>query len=222
MVNVNDFKSPDAGTQDRLEMIFARQRELMEKYHHIESKNGLLLDHNIPVDIHHRMGQARLKDMAWRTVEELCETMDAHLQGAEADHAREEIADAFHFLVEFAILSDFPLDQFDFDHDSEPDDDRLKKLFDYSDLFCRDLDKGVEFRFTLVVTRLGMTCHTLKNKPWKTSHMLTDKFLFNLRLRNVFLYFIYLAQGFGMDAQMLYDYYFRKSEVNKFRQRSDY
>lgn len=122
-MNVNDFTHKleelmrtreEKYEGDTLRMIFDRQRELMHKYHPIERDNGLLLTEDVPVDIHSHAGQARLKDMCWRCVEELGEAMNCLKNKAwkqtmmETDvvHYREELADAFHFFVELCILSD--------------------------------------------------------------------------------------------------------------------
>jgi hypothetical protein len=105
MVNVTDFKDNDIfpkvyGSEDRLHHIFKRQRELMVKYEKIEKRNGLLQTDLIPVDLHCKNGQARLKDFAWRFTEELTEAGDA--EGIL--HRQEELADALHFLIELCIL----------------------------------------------------------------------------------------------------------------------
>jgi len=104
---------------DKLEMIFQRQRELAEKYHAIEEKNA---GHSLPrydsVNIDSYEGQTRLKDFAWRTVEEIAEAMLALKlrpwkqsgQITDLDHYREELVDAVHFFVELLIMSGFDAD----------------------------------------------------------------------------------------------------------------
>ena len=138
MVNVMDFESEDKGG-DKLEAIFARQRELMEKYHVIEAKNGLLQTEDVPVDLDDRFGQARIKDLTWRVVEEL-----------------------------------------------------------------------------------GEACNCLKQRPWKQSQVVTDQDHFYEELADAFHFFIELLLTVGIDADGCFDFYMRKSEVNKFRQRSNY
>lgn len=98
---------------DQLEAIFNRQRVLMEKYHHIEKEKGLLQTEDVPVDLNDHMGQARLKDFAWRITEELGEAMNCLKNKpwkktqmmTDTVHYYEEIIDAFHFFVELCILS---------------------------------------------------------------------------------------------------------------------
>jgi hypothetical protein len=61
---------------DRLISIFDRQKELMTKYHDIEKNIGLMQTEDCPVNLHDKRGQARLKDFAWRTTEEIAEAME--------------------------------------------------------------------------------------------------------------------------------------------------
>lgn len=120
MVNIMDvekeglekFLDHDFG-EDRLKLIFDRQRKLMEKYHDIELKNKCLQTGDVPVDIQTTLGQQRLKDFAWRLTEEIGEAMSClknkpwkqtHME-TDVEHYKEEIIDAFHFFVELCILS---------------------------------------------------------------------------------------------------------------------
>ncbi len=64
--------------------------------------------------------------------------------------------------------------------------------------------------------------HTLKNSPWKTTHVLTDRDHLIEELSDAFHFFIELCIAVGLDAEDLYRIYYKKSEVNKFRQRSAY
>lgn len=223
-MNINDFKAPDPSSfTDRLEAIFARQTELMVKYHPIEHENGLLQTEAVPVDLHHRLGQARIKDFAWRTTEELAEAVDAaYEKGWQSPHAREEIADAFHFLVELAILAGLTPDRLDERlekrHDWERSvGDKLEQLFFYGGSLSLPTNAIMGF-----IRSLGMTCHLLKNKPWKQSHMLTDIDEFWDRLAETFEQFGLLCLSIEMKSSELFDLYFRKSEVNRFRQSSNY
>lgn len=138
MVNVKDVEV-EFPEGDMLENVFSRQRELMETYHHIERKNGLLQTEDVPVDLHSAQGQARLKDFAWRVTEEIGEAMNC-----------------------------------------------------------------------------------LKNKPWKQTQMLTDEVHYIEELVDAFHFFVELCILSGLSAEDLFRMYFSKSEVNKFRQRSQY
>lgn len=221
MVNVKDFKSPEIGKDDRLEAIFKRQRELMKKYHIIEATSGLLQTYDVPVDLDDAKGQARIKDFAWRCTEELMEAMDAYRNKT---HFGEEIADALHFLVELIILAGYSNE--DIAKDFKPYKRIYKKEGDdldllYSVIHVENVDSMIESVMDFLIA-LGMTCHTLKNKPWVQTQRITDKKEFKKRLLFSFLKFIRLCFVTEIDAQNLYNLYFRKSEVNKFRQRSQY
>ena len=63
--------------KESLKAIFERQRELMEKYHDIELKSGLLQTEDCPVNLDDKRGQARIKDFSWRITEEVGEALDA-------------------------------------------------------------------------------------------------------------------------------------------------
>jgi hypothetical protein len=120
-MNILDFK--DEGLElppgDKLELVFACQRELAEKYHKIEEENA---GHSLPrydqVDINSYQGQARIKDFAWRVTEEIAEAMltlknrpwKQTSQVTDEDHYREEMIDAFHFFIELLIMSGFTAD----------------------------------------------------------------------------------------------------------------
>ena len=201
---------------DRLKAIFDRQKELMEKYHHIEERSGLLQTGDCPVNLDDRRGQARIKDFAWRLTEELGEALDAE---ANQLHYQEELIDGLHFLTELTILAGKDYNTItSFDPDTNKDyldllyDDGREMALGY------DLDKLVK----VFVKELGMMCNCLKNKPWKQSHMRTDKEAFYDRLEKVWLTYMGILAVSGMETTDIVDIYFKKSQVNKFRQRSNY
>lgn len=139
-MNITDVKNkPEKDSGDMLRLIFDRQKQLMDKYHEIEAKVGLLQTPDVPVDLHSHLGQARLKDFAWRITEEIGE---------------------------------------------------------------------------------AMSC--LKNKPWKQTQMETDVQHYFEEIADAFHFFIELCLLSGINADMLFDLYFKKSEVNKWRQESKY
>jgi hypothetical protein len=138
-MNTKDIEIEAPLLGDKLENIFSRQVDLMAHYHSIEDSNGLLLYKEIPVDLHDRLGQARLRELIRRTTDELSEAS-----------------------------------------------------------------------------------HTLKNSPWKQSHVLTDVDHFYEEIADAFHFFIEFCIAAGLTAEDLYRIYFKKSEVNLFRQESRY
>ena len=222
MVNIHDVeinKNDWAG--DKLEAIFKRQGELMQKYHDIEAANGLLQTPDCPVDLHDRFGQARLKDFAWRATEELGEALDAmdkFLRGDHGiEHCNEELADALHFLTEFTILAG--LGPKDIIGVGDGEADGLDLLFHRVML---EPSSEMARLIGVFVKHMGMTCNCFKNKPWKQSHMLTDTQEFYMNLLQAWVAFIKICKAVKLNAESLTEYYFGKSEVNRFRQRSNY
>jgi len=236
-MNVDDVKDKDVptlGNNDcRLFAIFQRQHVLMGKYHEIESKNGFNAM-AAPVDLHDRQAQARLKDFAWRVTEELAEATEARAKHANIpQHFYEELSDAYHFFVELLILSGFSsshlsdLSSIGYEvHYDEKWPCNLHRLFEIRKQIAstglRHNSVQINGRCYQVIESLGCAMNCLKNKPWKNTHMLTDANLFKAHLIAAHGKFIDLCISSGMDHDFLYTIYFKKSEVNKFRQRSNY
>lgn len=198
-MNIDDVEAPVERPLDLQAAIFAKQRELMEKYHHIEHSNGLLQTEEVPVDLHCRYGQARLKDFAWRMTEEFTEATEA---GEDRSHYLEELVDGLHFLVELMILADF-YPGASLEHWFEEQAVRPVSVYQ-------------------VIERVGCAMNCLKNKPWKQTHMLTDTAKFRAHLGGAWFEYCGLMVAEGLTPGDLYDLYFRKSTVNSFRQRSKY
>lgn len=216
MVNITDYKDPKI-VEDKLEAIFRRQKELMKKYHVIEAASGLMQIGTVPIDLDDSRGQARIKDFAWRCTEELMEAMDAYQHKT---HFQEEIADALHFLVELAILADLRPKDLVANLVSNHTSDKLDIL--YENAATPRYKKFLSDTILLFLVSLGMTCHTLKNKPWVQTQRITDKDEFRKRLYFAFRRFVEICIAAEIDAESLYNLYFKKSDVNKFRQRSKY
>jgi len=73
-----------------------------------------------------------------------------------------------------------------------------------------------------VVEELSEATNCLKNKPWKTTQVPTDANHYYEELADAFHFFIRLCMYSGLDAEKMYRLYFKKSEVNKFRQETNY
>lgn len=198
--------------KESLRAIFDRQKELMEKYHDIEFKSGLMQTEDCPVNLDDKRGQARIKDFAWRITEEIGEALDAieNESGESALlHFHEELVDGLHFLTEMTILTGYDL----------PEYTTLKDLIEegsYRD--CYTLNDLVSDH----VMYLGMMCNSLKNKPWKQSMMKTNKENFYKHLKLVWSNYIAILTSQDLTEEEITDLYLRKSQVNLFRQRSNY
>lgn len=193
---------------ESLAAIFNRQKELMEKYHDIELRSGLLQTEDCPVNLDDKRGQARIKDFSWRVTEEVGEALDAlNNEGGESGllHFHEELIDGLHFLTEMTILTGMDTSNWTLDSFIQLADKRA----------LNDL-------ISLFIQTLGMMCNCLKNKPWKQTMMKTNKENFYLHLTRVWAIYISILVSQGLTEENICDIYFRKSQVNKFRQRSNY
>jgi len=215
-MNINDvkedFKIPDSPDQIWKD-IFEKQMALAVKYKDIENMGDLLdtTDNNVDT----AKGQKWIKDFSWRVTEEIAEAfeakniMDSELfKRDEADftlveetqqHFKEELADALHFLVELTIIAGY-----DYKIPAE------NKTYNTNPTPWK------------TIYNLGLMCNTLKNKPWKQTQMLTDRKEFEKYLKLVWSEFISLCNMYIGTLNSIYTYYFKKQEVNKFRQRSKY
>ena len=210
-MNITHAKK-ETTNKESLRAIFDRQKELMEKYHDIEFKSGLMQTEDCPVNLDDKRGQARIKDFAWRITEEIGEALDAieNESGESALlHFHEELVDGLHFLTEMTILTGYDL----------PEYTTLKDLIEegsYRD--CYTLNDLVSDH----VMYLGMMCNCLKNKPWKQSMMKTNKENFYKHLKLVWSNYIAILTSQDLTEEEITDLYLRKSQVNQFRQRSNY
>ena len=198
--------------KESLRAIFDRQKELMEKYHDIEFRSGLMQTEDCPVNLDDKRGQARIKDFAWRITEEIGEALDAieNESGESALlHFHEELVDGLHFLTEMTILTGYDL----------PEYTTLKDLIEegsYRD--CYTLNDLVSDH----VMYLGMMCNCLKNKPWKQNMMKTNKENFYKHLKLVWSNYVAILTSQDLTEEEITDLYLRKSQVNQFRVRSHY
>lgn len=210
-MNITHAKKEEVN-KESLEAIFDRQKELMEKYHEIEFKSGLMQTEDCPVNLDDKKGQARIKDFAWRITEEIGEALDAieNEKGESALlHFHEELIDGLHFLTEMTILTGYDLPKYTTLKD-------LIKEGTYRD--CYSLNDLVSDH----VMYLGMMCNCLKNKPWKQTMMKTNKENFYKHLKLVWRNYISILTSQDLTEEEITDLYLKKSQVNQFRQRSNY
>jgi phosphoribosyl-ATP pyrophosphohydrolase len=226
-MNVEDIESVTP-TKDKLVEIFERQEELTHKYIPIEVRNGIgygILPEDHEHDIDSRYTQALLKDFAWRSVEEITEATEALSKNHEV-HPQEEIADALHFLVELCIIAGIGPDDVAVPPRPNQEGDKLDILFDapYQDGPLPEIARILNTRMLVYnyIEDLGIAMNCLKNKPWKQTQFVTDKAKFRQAICNAFHGLIDVATSFRMNSHILYDFYFKKNQVNQFRVRSKY
>lgn len=208
-MNVTDVKNdrvynPDTWIQECMEA----QHKLASKYLDIEEANGLLETRDMPVNLDDKFGQARLKSMFWRVTEEIAEALEAEADNDEV-HTKEELADAFHFLLEAALLGGI-------------EEEFIKKGWKKYQETYSSICLSFEDVLPMFLMSMGLAANCLKNKPWKTTNIKTDKARFKVHLINAVDLFLLLCTGFDLCPKELFDYYFRKNKVNQFRQESNY
>ena len=201
-MNINHVKLEyEENVKDVIPKIFSKQTELLVKYQDIEKLP------NWPIDIDAMESQTIIKDFKQRILEELAEAFEAYVAKDE-DHFFEELMDALHFATELMILIGI---------DS-------KEVFQIDGLNPSKLPNGWRYDIRLwditYIYGLGMNC--LKNKPWKQSQVLTDKPLFHKYMLEGYKKLLTFLLEAGMSSDLMYNYYCKKNEVNKFRQRSKY
>lgn len=227
-MNIEDFE-PKFGLDDLKnfgKLIFQNQSTLMEKYVEIEDKNGLRWTTDIPVNIHSGKGQSQLKDFAWRVMEEVFESLEVAFDMNQTKlskkelifHAKEELGDGLHFLIELLILSGIQQSAIEevidgffgvlTDRDFKPE----SVSFYVEDVHYSTVEFGIW---------LGRAMNLLKNKPWKQTQYNTDENrFFKYLLEALRKYFILMFQF--MTKLEIMNFYFRKTEVNNFRIKSNY
>ena len=94
-MNVNDF--PDQFSEKDLpnffRLVYNKQHELAERYTPIEVANNARWSSDIPVDLNTTHGQLQCKDMAWRCIEEIGESLEAWFEESTPEtelHSKEE------------------------------------------------------------------------------------------------------------------------------------
>lgn len=199
-----------------MKRIFRQQKALMEKYHPIEASNCSIYDYydsSTPVSMDTIGGQARIKHLAWYTIEELAEMLET----PHVELRHEEFSDAFHFFVELCITAGYDY-----------------YFFDPLDLYFGRLarsphkhDTRTSHAVTRYVHAIGMAMNQLKNKPWKrTRTQFTNteyQTKFEAYLSLAMFHLIEVAWTIGISSpERLVEVYMSKSEINKKRQGSGY
>lgn len=228
-MNLTEEEIKEVKSNFKLKLIFEKQKKLMEKYDPIEKNNGLILTDKVPVDIHNRFGQQRLKDFAWRITEEISEATEACEKNIDSIiHFQEELIDSLHFMVELCILSDVNPDtlyrQIYMEEPSKSFDalSRLDSTFIHRETNLSISLTRVKRLSYLVIESLGKAMNCLKNKPWKQSNMLTDVVRYKENLSRSFENLIVLLRYSGLNSGGIYAMYCLKNKVNLFRQESKY
>lgn len=199
---------------DYLADIFERQRKHNSEFRPLQISSGSILGNPLPLspDVIPDCTELHL-GLHWFNLE-LREVLFSL-----PDDRSEEIADCFHFLVDFAILCGLTED----DVIPLPDDiplpeERLAYMLSASEQESLTFERWEENARFCILAALNVA-DVLKNKPWKQTIRATNQAEFRRRLYGVFYWFGAVVRTAGMSAEDLYQAYISKSEINHQRVR---
>ena len=110
-MNINDIKKIiKVDGEDKLDVIFAVQKKLKEKYDCIERQNGNFVP-VLSLDINNCRHQEYIRSLIYRVIAELIEAGECLRNKmwkqsevlTDVDHLEEEMGDVIHFVVELCI-----------------------------------------------------------------------------------------------------------------------
>lgn len=202
--------------------MFKHQHGLAIRYEPIERRNGFWHPGTTLPHIDDAKLQHFLKDMFWRTTEELAEayecldSIDSEWRSAWDEHADvrhffEELADSLHFLIEATVYSQISFASID---PLWVDAQRTQATVRGHSL--------VPSHMQSIIMRMGLAANCLKNKPWKETQMPTDVGLFRKKLIEAWEPMCQMWSDLGCTLDEVYVLYMRKNAVNLFRQRTKY
>jgi hypothetical protein len=166
-------------------------------------------DLKVPVDIDTYEGQQAMKDyLEIRVVEEITELREALVEGHPVEHVHEEVGDSFNFLINAYVIYGWGAEEFTSVENLWRDFSHKEKIFNQEE---------IDVAMMKTVYQVGIACNKLKIRPWKKSQYLTDMFVFEERLRELFYSFINMVFTLGIDAETLWSIFSRKNQCNQFR-----
>lgn len=204
-----------------LETIFALQRELMVDYQVIEK-----WDVDFPVNLNLKKSQLLVKDVIARAVEELAEAFEA-LELGDTANFLEELADALHFFTEVFILADITVEDYtqflcSFYGDFSPGDP-LITLEKSGYARTRNMGEGLKGLMFDIIYQVNLSRNALRNKPWKQTELMYNKEVFNSTLMEGYTLFLELFLWSHPKGEVgVYETYYKKNQINRFRIKSKY
>lgn len=197
---------------DYLVEVFNRQRVLMDNFHKVEMTNRAELRNSPTLEKHQLetvFGQLRVKEYAWRITEEIGEA----LAEKDLDKYYEEIADAFHFLIEMYLLVGIRPQDFD----RTPTADGLSTayfLVEQIEEESRDnLTSSWEY-WMFFIKDLAQTMNLLKNRPWRVRFTNLDYVVFEEKMLATFYSFTRACMMTGVNRDILFENYMKKNKTN--------
>lgn len=214
-MNIRDSRDLNLDVkEDAFSFLYKKQYELYEKYKDIEE-----MPDEYPLNIHGKEAQIWVKDFFWRVTEELMEGFEAIVK-CDYDHYLEELSDALHFYLEIFVLLGY--DEFKID----PLLSERQDFYDFDSYRRNEFIDKVKIKMHTTVYYMGLAANCLRNKKWKQSQVLVDEQKFKDYLETGLMFLIELIltafKPGGEYKKDILNIYFKKFQVNQFRQRSKY
>lgn len=218
-MNINDISEKNIPIMDNFwNDVFKIQHNLIIKYNEIELKvMGIELLYG-PINYFHidnQVVQLKIKEYLWRISEELGESYEC-IQNAEDEnsidikHQLEELSDGLHFFVELLIKLNYnPKEIYPLEFIKKTYD-RLYKNWNQEEFYLN------------AFTSLAKIGNCLKNKPWKQSQMQTDRQYMYSKIKEFSEWFMFIFFHNNFSINNIFNIYSRKSQVNQFRQNTNY
>lgn len=222
-MNILDFEGFKVESLDEL---ISKQKEVMIAFEPDLEKRIEEFDIDIYED------QMLLKDfLLVRAVEELTEA-GAAMAANHVEHYKEEIIDVFNFLVEAAILLNYPIthasdialiDAYFEGRVNSVEKSTYKLCHEYSDEENRSnrLD-WIQRHLYHLVQCIGELTNVLKLRPWRQSQYPVDLLTFRKRWDSIWDNFWLTLYMEGFSFEELLTVWSKKYQVNKFRIDSNY
>lgn len=195
---------------------FEHQFILLIRFHEIEKKNIDVYETHSGAysfsmsDFECHVGQAHLRVMGWRIFEEVAEHLDARYREPNSEKQYEEIADAFHFLIELFIVCGLTNQDFG--------SGKRDAMYEIRDEIIEQLGpESPEEIWAIFLRELGMTMNVLNTRPHHLKTRPFDYPLFRSRLIRLLSIFLTAAFHSGVPVNRLIDDYFRKAQINQQR-----
>lgn len=201
-------KVPELGAQGAFPVIWKLQLELVKKYQKIENLPSY------PLNLDLKDNQELMKDFLARVTEELAEAYEA-LEKADIDNAKEEMADALHFIME-ALIFATTQERVEFAYG------KIGETTLFKDMAIGYYHDNVIEWFWETTYYLNLARNNLRNKRWKQTQVLAQKTLF---FKNLISALHSLINGFhlwNMEEADIFEIYYKKNRINWFRIKSKY
>lgn len=199
-----------------LKEVIEKQKEIMIAFEPDLEKRIKEFDIDIPED------QMLLKEfLLCRTVEELTEASIA-LKAEHFEHYKEELVDAFNFLIEASIVLNYSIPEKINDGTCFDDSVYDGKFLNIQNNLRYTYIRNIRSHIYNVVEAIGLATNKLKLRPWRSSQYPVDLLSFKECYFDIWKEFYILIDYSCIYLEDLLKIWSRKYQVNKFRIDSHY